>query len=104
MPKTIALVTGTGTVTKNGTVEVTTGIVVGRGAYLHSITAIPNASTGGLRVHDTNSATGTGTVASFEFNATSESPQYLDGNGVAMINGIRVVGSGTFLSCMVVYE
>lgn len=103
MPQ-IAYITGTGTVFKDGTATgVTTGLIAANGGRkLISVTLVSAGGSSTAIVYDTNS--GTGTTIAGKLTASTLSQESWNAGGGNMLNGIRVVPSGTVEAVMVVYE
>ena len=93
----IAYITGTGTVAINGVASPLAGSLVGlvanRRVKVYSITVQGTGGAGTVTVHNTASATGTGTVGVFRTGGTAVIP--VDLAGGELNSGMRVVPSGT---------
>lgn len=102
--KSVARITGTGTVSVAGAVIATNGLIRGNFVLVHEVTVTGTGGAGTSILHDTASGTGTGTIAVLITNGTL--PASYDFDGAQTQNGLRVVQSGTTgnLQTIVVYE
>lgn len=102
--KSVARITGTGTVSIAGTVVATDGLIRSNYVLLHEVTVSGTGGAGTTHLHDTDSGTGTGTIAVLVTAGTLPAPYPF--GGAQTSHGLRVVQSGTTggLQTIVVYE
>jgi hypothetical protein len=89
MAKTLALITGTGTVTINGEVVSTAGVIAVRPLTVYSVSMIGGPGAGSAILHDTADATGTAPAVRLRTAAWGDQNRARF-DGAQFSNGLRV--------------
>ena len=105
MPRTLASITGTGTVSTDGVVQSTEGFIAeGPMCSVYSFTLVSGGGSATARLHNAANATAVGTMAIVVAATNTTSPDVISGGAVLFNKGIRCIINGTGLVAHVVYD